>query len=68
MERSTKLIVNGSRMRGWRELVPTYRKISAIMEPAATMDPNTTRASKSERISVIVFTSLMSNIARNGDL
>jgi len=35
------------------------------MVPVAMMNPNTPRASKSERISVMVLTSLMSKIARN---
>ena len=43
-----------------------YRKITASMVPVATMKPNTTRASKSERISVMVFSSLMSKIAPIG--
>ena len=34
------------------------------MVPAAALKPNTIRASKSERISVMVFSSLMSKIER----
>lgn len=38
------------------------------MVPVATMSPNIPKASKSVRISVMVLTSLMSKIARNGNL
>ena len=41
----------------------TYRKIIASAVPVATMNPNTPSASKSERSSVMVVTSLRLKIA-----
>ena len=40
-----------------------YQNRTANMVPIATMQPNTIRDSKSERISVMVFSSPMSKIA-----